>query len=67
MHKDFFVSNGRKEVDDGCSHRIYGEPKTISVIKLDSCDIKPVSLLNIRQKTKLPKKPNSIIWYRLKL
>ena len=50
-----FLYSGRQEVDDSHLDNIYGEPKTLAVIKLDSCDIKPVSLLNISQKNKVLK------------
>ena len=42
-----FASNGRQEVD--CSHldEMSNNPKTPAVIRLDSCDIKPFSLLKI--------------------
>ena len=46
----FFASNRRQEVDDSHPDKISRDPKTPSVIKLDSCDIKPVSLLNICKK-----------------
>ena len=46
-----FASNGRQEVDDGHSDEISDDLRTPAVIELDRCDMKPVSLLNIRQKT----------------
>ena len=45
--KDFFASNGRQEVDDGHSDEMSDSPRTPTVITIDSCDIKPVSLLKI--------------------
>ena len=39
-----------------------GDPKITAVIKLDNCDIKPVSLLNIHQKTKVLKKPLTVLF-----
>ena len=57
----FFASNGRQEVDGIHSDQMSDDPKNPAVITLYSCDIKPVILLNIHQKTKLQKKPNGIV------
>ena len=63
----FFVSTGLQEVDDGHSDKISNDPKTPELVQLDSCDKKNVFLLNIRQKIKVLKSPNGIIWYRSKV
>ena len=44
-------------MDDGRSDKILDDPKTPAVTKLDNCDIEPVSLLNIRLKINVLKKP----------
>ena len=51
----------RQEVDDVHPDKISGDLKNPAVIELDSCDIKPVSLLNIFQKRSTLKTPNGII------
>ena len=48
MPKDFFVSTGLQEVDDGHSDKMFSETKTPVLIKLDICDTKRVCLLNIQ-------------------
>ena len=57
----FFPSNVRQEGDDSHSDENPYDPKTPSVNTLDSCDIKPVSLLNIHQRTKVLKKPKTVL------
>ena len=61
--KDFFASNGRQEVDDIHSDQMSDDPKNLAVITLYSCDIKPVILLNIHQKTKDIKSPLTVLLY----
>ena len=41
---------------------MYYDLKTPAVITLDSCDIKPVSLLNIQQKTKVLTNPLIVLF-----
>ena len=62
-----FSSNGKQDVDGGHSDKISSDTKTPVVNKLDRCAIKPVSLSNIFQKTKVLKKPNDIIQYESKV
>ena len=50
-----FAYNRQHEVDDGHLDKMSGDPKTPEEIMFDSCDIKPLSLLNIYQKTKVVK------------
>ena len=61
MPTDYFASNGWKEVDDSHLDQMYDDPKNPEVITLDKCNIKPVSLLNFRQKTKVLKKPLMVL------
>ena len=61
MPTDFFASNGWQEVDDGHLDQMYDNPKNPAVITLDRCDIKPVSLLNIFQKTKALKNVPTVL------
>ena len=58
----FFGSNRRQEMDDSHSYKLFIDSKTPSLIKLDSCDIKLVSLLNICNKTKLLKKSLTVLF-----
>ena len=63
MPTEFFVSNGRQEIDDSNLDEKFDDPKTPTVVTLDRCDIKPVSFFNIFQKTKALKKPLMVFFY----
>ena len=52
---EFFASNVWKGGDDGHSDNFFDDLKTPLVITFGSCDIKPASFLNIRQKIKVLK------------
>ena len=43
MPTDFSESNGIQDIDDGHPDKHFKNLKTPAVIKLDGCDIKPVS------------------------
>ena len=62
MPMDFFASSGQHEINGSHLDNVFDDLKTPEVIKLDTHDIKPVSLLNIHQKTKLLKENLTVLF-----